>query len=185
MERRHPSLAVRARVGWRVGPPACLHRDAQDHRPALRTWPAVVSCQNGTRVVLNAKRWLLGAESYRSDLTNYRRYLVNHEFGHALGKRHVDCPGAREAGTGHDAADQGTRGLPEEPMAAGHRRLSHPEPSAQVADLRLVPLPVAVARLMLAGMLHAENCASRLSNSHPGIRVSAARQHRCHRDVVR
>jgi hypothetical protein len=52
-----------------------------------------VSCQNGTRVVLNAKRWLLGADSYRSDLSNYRRYLVNHEFGHALGKRHVDCPG--------------------------------------------------------------------------------------------
>ncbi|HEX6760656.1 MAG TPA: DUF3152 domain-containing protein [Propionibacteriaceae bacterium] len=52
-----------------------------------------VSCQNGTRIVLNAKRWLLGAESYRSDLTNYRRYLINHEFGHALGKRHVDCPG--------------------------------------------------------------------------------------------
>jgi hypothetical protein len=52
-----------------------------------------VSCQNGTRVVLNAKRWLLGVDSYRSDLTNYRRYLVNHEFGHALGKHHVDCPG--------------------------------------------------------------------------------------------
>ena len=52
-----------------------------------------VSCQNGNRVVLNAKRWLLGADSYGSDLTNYRRYLVNHEFGHALGKRHVDCPG--------------------------------------------------------------------------------------------
>jgi hypothetical protein len=52
-----------------------------------------VSCQNGNRVVLNAKRWLLGAESYGPDLTNYRRYLVNHEFGHALGKHHVDCPG--------------------------------------------------------------------------------------------
>jgi Protein of unknown function (DUF3152) len=52
-----------------------------------------VSCQNGNRVVLNAKRWLLGADAYGSDLTNYRRYLVNHEFGHALGKRHVDCPG--------------------------------------------------------------------------------------------
>ena len=51
-----------------------------------------VSCQNGNRVVLNAKRWLLGADSYGSDLTNYRRYLVNHEFGHTLGKRHVDCP---------------------------------------------------------------------------------------------
>jgi hypothetical protein len=51
-----------------------------------------VSCQNGDRVVLNAKRWLLGADSYGSDLTNYRRYLVNHEFGHTLGKPHVDCP---------------------------------------------------------------------------------------------
>ncbi|HET8914638.1 MAG TPA: DUF3152 domain-containing protein, partial [Propionibacteriaceae bacterium] len=37
-----------------------------------------VSCQNGNRVVLNAKRWLLGVDSYGSDLTNYRRYLVNH-----------------------------------------------------------------------------------------------------------
>ena len=53
-----------------------------------------VSCQNGNRVVLNAKRWLLGVDAYGSDLTNYRRYLVNHEFGHALGKHHVNCPGA-------------------------------------------------------------------------------------------
>ena len=52
-----------------------------------------VSCHHGNRVVLNAKRWLLGADSYGSDLTNYRRYLVNHEFGHALGKRHENCPG--------------------------------------------------------------------------------------------
>jgi hypothetical protein len=53
-----------------------------------------VSCQNGNRVVLNAKRWLLGVDAYGSDLTNYRRYLVNHEFGHAIGKHHVGCPGA-------------------------------------------------------------------------------------------
>ena len=52
-----------------------------------------VSCQNGDRVVLNAKRWVFGADSYGADLTNYRRYLVNHEFGHALGKHHLDCPG--------------------------------------------------------------------------------------------
>jgi Protein of unknown function (DUF3152) len=52
-----------------------------------------VSCQNGNRVVLNAKRWQLGAESYGRDLTNYRRYLVNHEFGHYIGYGHVECPG--------------------------------------------------------------------------------------------
>ncbi|HWH99498.1 MAG TPA: DUF3152 domain-containing protein, partial [Propionibacteriaceae bacterium] len=53
-----------------------------------------VSCHHHGRVVLNAKRWLLGADSYGSDVTNYRRYLVNHEFGHALGKHHEDCPGS-------------------------------------------------------------------------------------------
>jgi hypothetical protein len=52
-----------------------------------------VSCQTGNKVVLNAKRWLLGAKSYGTDLTNYRRYLVNHEFGHYLGYGHVGCPG--------------------------------------------------------------------------------------------
>lgn len=71
-----------------------------------------VSCQNGNRVVLNAKRWLLGADSYGSDLTNYRRYLVNHEFGHALGKHH-GLPGSRRAGAGDDAANQRARRLPE------------------------------------------------------------------------
>ncbi len=52
-----------------------------------------VSCQNGDRVVLNAKRWQSGAEAYGRDVVNYRRYLVNHEFGHYIGYGHVDCPG--------------------------------------------------------------------------------------------
>lgn len=51
-----------------------------------------VSCFNEGKVVLNAKRWARGAESYGSDVINYRRNLVNHEFGHALGHRHVKCP---------------------------------------------------------------------------------------------
>ncbi|SDV01525.1 Protein of unknown function [Microlunatus sagamiharensis] len=54
-----------------------------------------VSCRAGDKVVLNAKRWVLGADAYGSDVDEvaaYREYLVNHEFGHALGRSHVGCP---------------------------------------------------------------------------------------------
>jgi Protein of unknown function (DUF3152) len=81
-----------------VGQTVTLHAyivtpETTDRLCAPHTTSGEVSCQNGNRVVLNAKRWLLGADAYGTDLTNYRRYLVNHEFGHALGKRHLDCPG--------------------------------------------------------------------------------------------
>jgi hypothetical protein len=80
-----------------VGQSATLHAyivtpETTDRLCAPYLTRGEVSCQSGDRVVMNAKRWLLGADSYGSDLTNYRRYLVNHEFGHALGKHHVDCP---------------------------------------------------------------------------------------------
>jgi len=54
-----------------------------------------VSCRAGDKVVLNAKRWVFGAEAYGTDpedVADYREYLVNHEFGHALGRSHVGCP---------------------------------------------------------------------------------------------
>jgi Protein of unknown function (DUF3152) len=53
-----------------------------------------VSCHNGGRVVLNARRWLLGAEAYGTDVAAYRTYLVNHEVGHGLGHGHAYCAGA-------------------------------------------------------------------------------------------
>jgi hypothetical protein len=52
-----------------------------------------VSCHNGGRVVLNARRWLLGAQAYGSDLAGYRTYLVNHEVGHGIGHGHAYCAG--------------------------------------------------------------------------------------------
>ena len=52
-----------------------------------------VSCRNGELVVLNARRWAVGVRHYGSFLTDYRRYLVNHEVGHALGEAHVSYPG--------------------------------------------------------------------------------------------
>lgn len=52
-----------------------------------------VSCRNGDRVVLNARRWAYGARSYGEDLDRYRQYLINHEMGHAIGHDHEPCPG--------------------------------------------------------------------------------------------
>ena len=55
-----------------------------------------LSCRNGDDVVINAWRWQFGADSYTGDLAGYRRYVVNHETGHALGYPHVNCPGSGE-----------------------------------------------------------------------------------------
>ncbi len=78
-----------------------------------------VSCRNGDRVVLNAKRWAFGAEAYGDDLTNYRRYLVNHEFGHALGFGHVDCPGRGKPAPIMMQQTKGLDGCKRNPWPAG------------------------------------------------------------------
>ena len=52
-----------------------------------------VSCWNGERSVLNFRRWVLGDDSYGSDVARYRVYQVNHEVGHGLGHQHRMCPG--------------------------------------------------------------------------------------------
>lgn len=67
-----------------------------------------LSCRNGSNVVINAWQWQFGADSYSGRMESYRRYVVNHETGHALGYGHVDCPA-----TGHLAPVmlQQTKGL--------------------------------------------------------------------------
>ncbi len=43
------------------------------------------------RVVINLARWDRGAVAYGASLDRYRQYAINHEVGHALGKRHEGC----------------------------------------------------------------------------------------------
>jgi hypothetical protein len=41
------------------------------------------------RVVFNDARWVRGSAAYVGDVTAYRRYMINHEDGHALGHEHA------------------------------------------------------------------------------------------------
>jgi hypothetical protein len=54
----------------------------------------IYSCHQGERAVLNSWRWTNGADSFGTDLDGYRRYMINHEVGHALGKGHLYCTSA-------------------------------------------------------------------------------------------
>lgn len=92
--------------GWTRGDPAALAMtDGEPDMRIVLTTPETtdrlcaplqtrgrVSCRNGQNVVINAYRWVNGATSYGSDLAGYRRYVINHEVGHALGNGHEACP---------------------------------------------------------------------------------------------
>ncbi len=51
-----------------------------------------LSCRNGDKVILNAKRWKTAVPWYSGHLDDYRAYLVNHEVGHRIGHGHKTCP---------------------------------------------------------------------------------------------
>lgn len=61
---------------------------------ADRTCDARYSCRVGRDIYINRARWRYGATaSRRLPLSEYRRYVINHEMGHWFGLAHRECPG--------------------------------------------------------------------------------------------
>ncbi|MEE8603416.1 DUF3152 domain-containing protein [Euzebya tangerina] len=115
-----PNRGWTARGGWtfqRVGDPAQANIRVVVARPStvdgfcgrvgLNTGGRL-SCWDGRRAMLNLDRWNTGVAPFHTDLTVYRQYLVNHEFGHGLGFGHVTCP---QAGTLAPVMSQQSKGL--------------------------------------------------------------------------
>ena len=84
-----------------------------------------LSCRNGEDVVINAWRWQFGADSYPGDLTGYRRYVVNHETGHALGYPHVSCPESEQRAPVMLQQTKGLEGCEPNPWPARVDLLGH------------------------------------------------------------
>ena len=79
------------------GPAQIVVRLASPATSASQCLPLVtggrLSCSEGVYAVLTSYRWFHGQSEF-SGLTQYRRYVVNHEVGHVLGHGHLHCPGA-------------------------------------------------------------------------------------------
>jgi len=94
--------------GWTAAGDVRLQRVGGDEEPSFRVrlaTPATtdahcapldtygeLSCRNGADVMLNLRRWVEGAAPSEMGLAEYRKYMVSHEVGHALGRDHAECP---------------------------------------------------------------------------------------------
>lgn len=62
----------------------------------LKNWDTnysttVQSFYNSPNIYINADNWLHGSAKSKLGLWDYRKYIINHEFGHALGYDHLIC----------------------------------------------------------------------------------------------
>jgi hypothetical protein len=115
--------------------PVTPRRDAE--RGPLRgkcRWPQRTLSRSMSGRDDESTRWRLGADSYGSDLNSYRRYLVNHEFGHTLGKRHVGCPGPGKVAPVMLQQTKGLRGCRKNPWPLASETRRRPCTTLTVAE---------------------------------------------------
>lgn len=86
------------------------------------------SCRQDDRVVLNVARWAHGVPGYGVGLDGYRRYLVGHEVGHALGQGHELCTGPGQPAPVMQQQTLGLHGCTANPWVylGGHRYAGPP-----------------------------------------------------------
>ena len=79
-----------------------------------------VSCCQGSKVVINIARWKNGVAHWKGSLETYRQMLVNHEFGHRIGKPHGWCPGQNKTAPVMQQQTYGLQGCRENSWPLDH-----------------------------------------------------------------
>ena len=90
----HPLMGEKKRAVSVFGKPSVVHvRVSTDDTIGRECGFTGLSCAStfDNMVYLNADRWINGSAQSGLSLLDYRRYVINHEMGHILGKAHSKC----------------------------------------------------------------------------------------------
>ena len=82
-----------------------------------------VSCRMLTKVVINAERWKHAVPHWTGPLRTYRQMVVNHEWGHRIGKGHAYCPGPGQRAPVMAQQTYGLQGCRENPWPLATEQL--------------------------------------------------------------
>jgi hypothetical protein len=86
------------------------------------------SCRSGEDVLINAMRWQDGVPWF-AGLDEYRRHVINHEVGHALGFGHAHCAVMQQQSKGLQGCRARSWPLASERRALGERLGVRPRPA--------------------------------------------------------
>ena len=82
-----------------------------------------VSCCQGRKVVINVLRWRNAVAHWTGSVLSYRQMLINHEFGHRIGKGHQNCGGGGRLAPVMQQQTYGLQGCRANPWPLDHELL--------------------------------------------------------------